>query len=108
MFRKISFRSGAKIRAALSLLFAGLFSFLAQAQEEKSAIADYGEHHPALFISGIFVIVLVAVLVVYFIFKKTSKEPPSTASTGGFSKPAGPRTGKHPDRRYIHKKSVPR
>ncbi len=97
---------GLKWKAFLGVLFTSLLFVTANAQEpDKNKIVDYGEKHPLVFISGIFVLVAIAVVVVYFIFKRTSKEEQPSQ---GFSKPTA-RTSKHPaDRRYISKKSIPR
>jgi hypothetical protein len=109
MFASNPNSKGSQTKAILGVLFSGMLSLTAQAQsdaDKPNALVDYGEHHPLVFIIAILVVVSIAVVAVYLVFKK--KERQQSLQNNGFSKPTQ-RTTKHPaDRRYISKKSVPR
>jgi hypothetical protein len=98
MFCISSLKDGASKRLISGILLTAGSVISANAQEDKpNAIVNYGEDHPAVFIIGILVAVSVAVFLVYFIFKRSSKEN----SSGSFSKPVnkGHMKSSH-DRRY--------
>jgi hypothetical protein len=110
MFSKISDLIRSK-KTAMSFLFTGLFSLVANAQEEdqQSAVVNYGEHHPMIFIILILLVVGGAVVGVYYVFNKNAKKQAAANPPVGFSKPGQQRTARHPaDRRNISKKSIPR
>ena len=100
-----------KAKTNLSLLFITVFSFVGNSQDvnQPSALQDYGDHHPAVFIIAIFLGVGILVGVVAYYFQKANKKQEEEADArmraSGFSKP-GQKAGKGHDRRYGTKKTV--
>lgn len=104
MLFKNSTSKSLRLQALLGVMVTSCFTALTAqtTQEDKNALVDYGESHPLIFILGILALVGIAVVVVYFVFKKTNKEPAHT-----FKPPQ--KSHRHPaDRRYMSKKTMPR